>query len=490
MNIKAIFNVIGVLLVLLSVLLLLPLGVSLAMHQPPLPSNMNETNAFTFTLVAALGFGLALWRFLPPGLEKLRDREGFAIVAFSWIVVSLFGALPYWLTGVCTHFIDAFFESMSGFTTTGASILVDIESSPKGILFWRSMTQWIGGMGIIVLSLAIFPALGVGSTSLFRAEIPGGATVEKVRPRLAETAKILWKTYVVLTCIEILFLKWAGMSFFDAVCHSFSTLSTGGFSTYNASVGYFDNPRIELIIVLFMFFSGVNFALHHQLILKNFRTVISNPEFRLYTSLVCMGTLLIAWELIRTSTESNPQNAFRQAFFTFVSINTTTGFVTADYDQWPGFIRILLLGIMMVGGCSGSTSGSIKIIRYLILFKIAMRELYKLVHPRAIFHIKVGERSITPDEQTNVIALTFWFTGLSALAYIILSFMNVDLTTGVSASIATFSNTGPGLGAVGPTGNYADLPSLGKITLIGTMLLGRLEIYGVLLLLLPFTWRK
>jgi len=490
MNIKAIFNVIGVLLVLLSSLLVLPLGISLATNNPPLPDHMNETKAFSLTMIASLGCGLALWRFLPPGFEKLRDREGFAIVAFSWIFVSLFGALPYLLTGICPHFIDAFFESMSGFTTTGASILVNVEASPQGILFWRSMTQWVGGMGIIVLSLAIFPALGVGSTSLFRAEIPGGATVEKMQPRLRETAQILWKTYVVLTCIEILLLKWAGMSLFDAVCHSFSTLSTGGFSPYNASIGNFDSKLIEFIIVLFMFFSGVNFALHHQLVLGNFRTVISNREFRLYIALICIGTLLVTWELIRTATESSHQDAFRHAIFTVVSINTTTGFITEDYDQWPGFIRVLLLGIMMVGGCSGSTSGSIKIIRYLILFKISMRELYKLVHPRAIFHIKVGERSITPEEQTNVIALTFWFTGLSALAYIILSFMNVDLTTGVSASIATFSNTGPGLGNVGPTGNYADIPTLGKITLIATMLMGRLEIYGVLLLLLPISWRK
>ncbi|MFQ5451274.1 MAG: TrkH family potassium uptake protein [Nitrospinaceae bacterium] len=476
--------------VLLSGLLLAPLGISLYYGTPSIPGYLGVPQAFALTLAGSLVSGMFLWRLLPSGIEKLRDREGFAIVAFSWVFVSLFGALPYLLTGVCPRFIDALFESMSGFTTTGASIFTDVESLPEAILFWRNMTQWIGGMGIIMLSLAIFPVLGMGSFRLFKAEIPGGATVDRVQPRLAETAKLLWKTYVLLTCMEALLLRLGGMNLFDAVCHSFSTLSTGGFSTYNNSIAAFNSLYIESVIVLFMFLSGVNFALHSQLVSKNFKGVFKNPELRFYFSMVVICVLLATWELIRTATEIEPSQAFRHSLFTIVSINTTTGFVTEDFERWPNFLRMLVLGIMMVGGCSGSTSGSLKAIRYIILYKITLRELLKLVHPQAIFHVKVGEKTIGPEDLTNVIALTFMFMGFTALSYILLSFMDVDLTAAASASLATFSNTGPGLGQVGPTGNYADIPMLGKLVVIACMLMGRLEIYSIVLLLLPLTWRK
>tara|TARA_Y100001934_G_scaffold65713_2_gene81641 strand:+ start:1072 stop:2544 length:1473 start_codon:yes stop_codon:yes gene_type:complete len=490
MNIQAILNVVGVMLILLSGLLLAPLGVSFYYADLPLEGYISETSAFSITFTISLLTGLILWKLFPSGIEKLRDREGFAIVAASWIVMSAFGAIPFYLTGVCPNYIDALFESTSGFTTTGASILVDIDAVPHGILFCRNLMQWVGGMGIILLSLAIFPMLGIGSFHLFKAEIPGGSTVEQMQPRLAETAKILWKTYLALTIIEIIALLFAGLNLFDAVCHTFSTVATGGFSPHNGSVGIFNNIYIEAIIILFMFFGGINFALHSQIVRGNFAGALKNPEFRSYCSILIIGILLVTWGLTRISPDGNAGEAFRNAAFTIVSIQTTTGFVTDDFNLWPEYLKLLVLGIMMIGGCSGSTSGSFKIIRFIILIKIILRELTKLVHPRAIFHVKVGEKTISPDDLSNVAALTFLFIGISSLSAIMLSFMGVDLTTAISASIASLFNIGPGLGAVGAMGNYATIPAMGKGILISCMLLGRLEIYGILLLFLPIAWRK
>lgn len=490
MNIQAILNVVGVLLILLSGLLLAPLGVSMYYDHPALEGYISETSAFSFTFAGGLTTGLLFWKLFPSGIEKLRDREGFAIVAASWISMSAFGALPLYLTGVCPSYIDALFESASGFTTTGASILVDINAVSHGILFWRNLMQWVGGMGIILLSLAIFPMLGIGSFHLFKAEIPGGSTVEQMQPRLAETAKILWKTYLALTVIEIIALLFAGLDLFDAVCHTFSTVATGGFSPHNGSVGVFDNIYIEAIIILFMFFGGINFALHSQIVRGNFAGALKNPEFRGYCSMLIIGILFVTWGLTRVSPDGDAGGAFRSAAFTVVSIQTTTGFVTDDFNLWPEYLKLLILGIMMVGGCSGSTSGSFKIIRFIILIKIILRELIKLVHPRAIFHVKVGEKTIDPDDLSNVAALSFLFLGISALSALMLSFMGVDLTTAISASIASLFNIGPGLGTVGAMGNYASIPAMGKGVLITCMLLGRLEIYGILLLLLPIAWRK
>ena len=490
MNIQAILNVVGVMLILLSGLLLAPLGVSFYYGDLPLEGYISETSAFCITCTICLLTGLILWKLFPSGIEKLRDREGFAIVATSWMVMSAFGAFPLYLTGICPNYIDALFESTSGFTTTGASILVNIDSVSHGILFWRNLMQWVGGMGIILLSLAIFPMLGIGSFHLFKAEIPGGSSVEQMQPRLAETAKILWKTYLALTVIEITALLFAGLDLFDAVCHTFSTVATGGFSPHNGSVGVFDNIYIEAIIILFMFFGGINFALHSQIVRGNFAGALKNPEFRSYCSILIIGILLVTWGLTRVSPDGHAGEAFRNAAFTVVSIQTTTGFVTDDFNLWPEYLKLLILGIMMVGGCSGSTSGSFKIIRFIILIKIILRELAKLVHPRAIFHVKVGEKTISPDDLSNVAALTFLFIGISALSAMMLSFMGVDLTTAISASIASLFNIGPGLGAVGAMGNYATIPAMGKGILISCMLLGRLEIYGILLLILPIAWRK
>ena len=490
MNLKAVFNVVGILLILLAAILLAPIGVSLYYQHAPLDGYFSEVEAFSLTLAVALTTGLGLWKLLPSGVETLRDREGFVIVSFSWISISLFGALPYYLSGVCPVFIDAYFESMSGFTTTGATILRNIDPLPRGILFWRNLTQWLGGMGIIMLSLAVFPALGIGGFHLFKAEVPGGAAVERMQPRLAETAKILWKVYLTLTCIEILLLRFGGMNWFDAVCHTFSTVATGGFSPHTASVAAFNSIYIESVIILFMLLGGINFALHYQMIYGDFKRVYQNPELRFYLSLIGLGVAFAAFGLWWATPEATFPSALRRASFQVVSINTTTGFVTDDYDAWPGFLRLFMLGIMMVGGCVGSTSGSLKVIRILVIFKVIIRELQKLVRPRGVFHVKVGGKTVKQEHILNVIGLTGLYMGVFFVCALLLSLMGLDLTTAVSASTASLFNIGPGLGAVGALGNYADLPHLAKAVVIFCMFMGRLEIYGVMMLFLPLTWKK
>lgn len=490
MNLKAVFNVIGILLILLSGIIIIPIGVSLHFQNPPLEGYSSEVQAFSLTLGLSLILGASLWKFLPSGINTMRDREGFAIVAFSWVAVSLFGALPYYLTGVCPSFVDAYFESVSGFTTTGATILRDIDPLPQGILFWRNLTQWLGGMGILMLSLAIFPILGIGSFHIFKAEVPGGASVEKMQPRLAETAKILWKVYIVLTCIEILLLRLGGVGLFDSVCLAFSTVATGGFSPHTSSVGFFNSIYVEAIVILFMFLGGINFALHYQLIQGKFHAVYKNPELRFYVSLLFFGAVLATLGLWHYSADLSFPSALRKASFQVVSINTTTGYVTDDFNAWPNFLRIFMLGIMMVGGCSGSTSGSLKCIRVIILFKVILRELHKLAQPRGVFHVKVGGKTVEPERLLNVIGLTGLYLGCFALASILLSLIGLDLTAAVSAAAASLFNIGPGLGQVGALGNYADIPAPGKGVIIFCMLMGRLEIYTVALLFLPLTWRK
>lgn len=489
MNLRAIFNVIGILLILLSGILLVPLAVSLFYADPSLPDYETPVNAFLASCIGSGATGFLLWKFLPSGIEKLREREGFVIVGVAWIIITFFGALPFYLTGICTEFVDAYFESMSGFTTTGASTLIHIDAIPHGILFWRNMMQWLGGMGIIILSLAIFPALGIGSFQLFKAEIPGGATVERMKPRLAETAKVLWKTYLVLTVAEIVLLKAGGMGLFDAVCHTFSTVATGGFSPHQASVGHFNNLYFEIVIILFMLLGGMNFALHYNLILGNFKVVFQNPEFRFYVSMIVIAVAVTTLGLAYAN-DGNLEHAFRRAAFNVVSINTTTGYATDDFNLWPDYLRILMVVIMMVVGCSGSTSGSFKIIRVIILFKVIVRELQKLIHPRAVVRIKVGQKPLPPDYVMNVVALAGLFIGLTGVGFMALTFMGVDMTTALSASVACLFNIGPGMGQVGPAADYAGLPEGGKWILILWMLMGRLEIFGILLLFLPVTWRK
>ncbi len=490
MNLKAVFNVVGILLILLSGIFLIPLAVSIGFGEIATNGNMSSVQAFLWTFILTFSLGISMWKLLPSGLDNLRDREGFAIVSFSWVCISLIGAIPYYLTGVCPEFIDAFFESMSGFTTTGATILRDIDPLPKGILFWRNLTQWLGGMGIIMLSLAVFPALGIGSFHLFKAEVPGGAAVERVQPRLAETAKILWKVYLALTAIEILFLKFGGLGWFDAICHTFSTVATGGFSPHTASIAAFNSLYVECVVMLFMFLGGINFAIQYDVMHGSFNSALKNPELRFYVGLIIFGILFVSFGLWQTNPEYSFGSALRKASFQTISINTTTGFATEDFNAWPNFLRIFLLGLMMIGGCVGSTSGSLKSIRILVIFKVIIRELQKIVQPRGVFHVKVGSKTVDNNQLLNVVGLAGLYMGIFFMVSIFLSMLGCDPTTSISATVASLFNIGPGLGQVGAMGNYADIPYLGKWAIIFCMFIGRLEIYGVLALFMPFTWRK
>ncbi|MFQ5481609.1 MAG: TrkH family potassium uptake protein [Nitrospinaceae bacterium] len=488
MNFREIFNVVGILLILISALMLIPLGVALYHAFPAINGSMTESRALAWSILASGLSGSLLYGLLPKGIEKMRNPEGFLIVILSWIMAAFFGALPFYLSGLCPSFLDAYFESMSGLTTTGASILSHLDFKPPGLMFWRSMMQWLGGMGIIMLYLAIFPALGMGNLHLFRAEIPGGLTVERVKPRLAETAQLLWKTYTLLTLLETLLLRLGGMNWYDAVCHSFATLSTGGFSPHQGNVAQFGNPFVEWVIIFFMFLAGMNFLLLHQVSNKNFGRLKTHSEFRFYLRWLVLAVVLV--HAARWWFQPATAPGLRDTVFAVTSLGTTTGFTTADYALWPGLTQLWLLVLMLVGGSSGSTSGSIKCIRFIILWKTIYRELVKMVYPQAIVAVKVGGEAVESDHVFNALSLTAMYIGLAGLGFILLAAMGLDWTTALSASFACLFNVGPGLGQVGPAGNFAHLPGAAKGLLTLMMVMGRLEILGFLLPFLPMTWRK
>jgi len=415
-------------------------------------------------------------------------REGYLIVSLGWIFMSLFGAVPFVLHGSIPNYTNAFFETMSGFTTTGASILSDIEALPHGLLFWRSLTQWIGGMGIIVLSLAILPLLGIGGMQLYAAEVPG-ITKDKFHPRVKETAKRLWIIYFALTIVETILLIIAGMNFFDAINHSFTTMATGGFSTKNASTAYFTSPFIQYILILFMFFAGTNFTLHYLAIHKNFSFLKSNDEFKVYfyfTIIVSVFITLVHLPYV----DFRPEEAFRQSLFHVVSLVTTTGFVSSNYEHWAIFSRMIFLILLFIGGSAGSTGGGIKIIRHLLLFKNGFLELKRLIHPRAVIPARLNGRSVTPEIISNVQAFFILYILIFVFGAIMLSFLGVDFISALGASATCIGNVGPGFGTVGPVANFGHLPDLAKWLLSFLMLLGRLELFTVLIIFTPYFWKK
>jgi len=422
------------------------------------------------------------------GSIDLRARDGFAIVTFGWLAAALLGSLPLALSGVCENYVDAFFESMSGFTTTGATILVDIDSLPRGILLWRSVTQWLGGMGIVVLSVAVLPLLGIGGMQLFRAEVPG-PTADRLSPRISSTAKILWGVYLGMTLIQIGLLLLGGMGWLDAVCHAFSTVSTGGFSTHNASVGYFDSLYIDIVVTVFMFLAATNFSLHYWLLHGRWRQYWRNEEFRLY-AMVALAAVLVVWGEIVWGTHQPAAEALRYASFQAISILTSTGFGTADYLLWGAAVQLILYALMFVGGCAGSTTGGMKMMRVLILSKHSIRELRRQLHPQAILNVRMSGRFVPEDVILKILGFFLFYMSIYIIVAIVVALMGVDPLTAIGASVATLSNIGPGLGDVGPASNYAGLPMMAKLVLSASMLLGRLELYTVLVLLTPMFWRR
>lgn len=419
--------------------------------------------------------------------RNIGKKEGYIIVTLTWISISAFGALPFFISGAIPGFTDAFFETMSGFTTTGATILIDIESLPKGLLFWRSMTHWLGGMGIIVLTLAILPILGVGGMQLFVAEAPG-TTPSRLHPRITDTAKRLWGIYLIFTLAQTLLLMLGGMDLFESLCHAFSTMGTGGFSTRNDSLASF-SPYIQYVIILFMIIAGTSFSLHYYLLKGQFDKVLENEEFRTYLGVIGVFTFIFSVSIFLFH-QAGIEKAFRDSLFQIVSIITTTGFITADYLQWKGYLWFLIFLLMFTGGCIGSTGGGIKMIRIMILVKNTRLELKRLMHPMAVIPVKLNGRAIPPDIIQNFLAFFLLYMIIIMAGSATMTLFGLDFTTAIGATAATLGNIGPALGSLGPVGNYSDIATGGKWVLSFLMLIGRLEIFTVLLLLSPSFWKR
>ncbi|MFQ5989067.1 MAG: TrkH family potassium uptake protein [Candidatus Methylomirabilales bacterium] len=479
MQIAPILRALGLLLLCLAGAMGFPVLIAFVMGGP-------ETFPLFLSLICTAGAGLLGFLASRRRID-IGPREGFVIVTAGWILFSAFGALPFYLAGMLPTYTDAYFEAMSGFTTTGATVLTDIEGQPLALHFWRSFMQWLGGMGIIVLSLAILPMLGVGGMQLYKAEVPGPVP-DRLVPRIRQTARLLWGLYLLLSVIEIALLALLGMPFIEAVLHTFTTMSTGGFSPKAASIGAYHSAAIDTVLILFMFLAGANFALHFQALRGNFR-IYRNPEFRFYSVsvvIIVAGMTLVLWGSVYPDLSS----ALRYGAFQVVSIVTTTGYATADYGIWPFFAQFLLLGLMFLGGCAGSTGGAIKHIRGLLLFKVAYDHLYKLVHPKAVRHVKIGGRVVSKEVADGVQVFFLLYLLTFVVATAALTLFDLDLVTAIGAVAATLGNVGPGLGGVGPIESYAAVHPLGKWILSACMVLGRLELFTVFVLFTPDLWRS
>ncbi|MEE9441078.1 MAG: TrkH family potassium uptake protein [candidate division Zixibacteria bacterium] len=529
---KAVAYAIGKMMQLIAVILCVPFGIAIYDLEVITASaviSSPETLGFVLAIVICFITGTLIAWFCRAHRDEQGIREGYAIVAFGWIVFAFLGCIPFFLyfvsmsgdftlPNLLTCFTDSFFEIMSGFTTTGATILTDIESIPDSLLFWRSLTHWLGGMGIITLALAIFPAMGVSGYQMFRGEIPG-PTADRLRPRLAQTAAILWGVYALLSAAETALLLLGGMSLFDSLCHTFGTMATGGFSTKNSSIAAYGSAYFEWIIIIFMYLAGVNFLIHFNVLRGKWRQAVINREFLFYTGIIISVALLFSIILyggdVKPAQHSYQHFKYEQAsfedfnnhvieekskyagihdcvrisLFQTVAITTTTGYGTADFDLWPDIGRFLLLILMFFGGCAGSTGGGMKQIRILILIKTGWRELRKLTLPKLIAPLRMGGILIEENKITNIASFFILFMMLFVASAFLLTFYIPDLTTAISASAACINNIGPGLGGVGSAENYQWIPIPGKWILIACMLLGRLEIFTVLIVFRPSFWK-
>lgn len=473
-KVKRIKYLIGTLLFYLSFFMLIPLIWSILERGP-------DIAAFVATSLITLSAGLFLMR-TGKAPSELTLRECFLFVTLAWILAAMLSALPFYLSGAIPGYPDAFFEAMSGLTTTGASVLTEVESLPAGLLFWRSMTHWLGGMGIIVLFVAVFPRLGVSATHLLQAESPGPIT-QRLAPRIAQTAKILWVLYITITVLQTVILMAAGLPLFDALVNTFGTVATGGFSTRNYSIASYASSTVEWIIIFFMFIAGGNFALYYKVFIGKFRHIWRDVEFRFYFLVVLVATLLVFFNL--SGFMPGAGGRFRASLFQVVSIVTTTGYSTVDFNQWPVFSQAILLLLMFFGGCGGSTAGAIKQIRILVVLKYLVREIKKSVHPHAVIPLRVGG-VVLPDTSVNsIVAFFCLYLLIFCFGVFVLSFLGYDLVTAISAVAATQGNIGPGLGAVGPASSYGFMNNLAKIVLSFLMMIGRLEIYTVFAFLMP-----
>lgn len=484
MQFLTIQRILGILLSLFSITMLPPIAVSLFYQDG---ASQGFVDAFLLLIV----IGTVLWFPARKHRKELKIRDGFIVVVMFWIALGLSGSLPFFLTDVPNmSFTDAVFESMSGLTTTGATVLTGLDDLPKAVLFYRQFLQWLGGMGIVVLAVAILPLLGVGGMQLYRAETPGPMKDSKLTPRITETAKALWYIYLTLTISCAVAFHWIGeMSWFDAVGHSFSTVAIGGFSTHDASIGFFNSATVEMIAVVFMLISGMNFSLHflawrHQSV----RHYLSDSELRVYLSILGVISIVVSTYLYFTHTFETPWTAIHQGIFQTVSIGTTTGFTTTDYYLWPGFLPILLLMTSYIGGCAGSTGGGMKVIRVMLLFKQGYREVLRLIHPNAVFAIKVNNKALPSKVVGAVWGFLALYVFCFSIMHLFLMATGLDIVTSFSAVTACLNNLGPGLGEVGA--NFGEINAPSKWVLCVAMLLGRLEIFTLLVVLTPAFWQR
>jgi len=449
-----------------------------------------DTLAFmASTLITALAGWLGYRR---SSLERdLTIREGYAVVSMSWIAIGVAGALPYLLSGAIRSPVSALFESVSGFTTTGATVFTQIETLPHGILFWRALTQWIGGMGIIVLGIAVLPFLGVGGMQLFRAEVPG-PTPERLAPRIAQTAKLLWYVYAGLTAAQTVLYLLGGMSFFDAITHAFTTLSTGGFSVRNASLAAYDSRYIQYVTIIFMYLAGVNFTLHYRALTGKPARYLTDAEWRAYSLVLLTATALILPPILASGqySELGVERAFRDALFQAVSIGTTTGYVNYDYELWPASTNLILLLLMFIGGMAGSTAGGMKVIRVYAFARQGLTALKRSLHPRAVMITRIGRKPIRDTDLLTILAFILLYLALFFFGALALTLLGNDFVTSIGASAASVGNIGPGLGEVGAIDHYGWMGPVSKLVLVFLMLVGRLEIFTVLLLFHPDLWRR
>lgn len=490
---RLILYIIGFLVLTLGLLLWVPMALAFF-------DQSADFQGFLWSSLLAIFLGAITVFFTRDAIDgaNLSVKQAFSVVTLSWFSAGIIGSLPYYFGSLSDPIISAqfptyiqcLFESISGFSTTGASILNDIESLPRGILFWRSLTHWLGGMGIVVLSIAILPLLGGGGMNLFKAEAPGTILPDKLSPRIAQTARSMWWVYILLTFIQMVLLLIAGMTFFDAICHAFATLATGGFSTKNSSIGHYDSDAIHWIITVFMFLAGLNFVHHYHMLKGNVTTYFKDSEARTYMGIVFTMIVIFVLFTLPLYQEQGLLHCIRDCAFQVCAIISSTGFGSPDYELWPPLVCFLIMLIMFVGGCTGSTAGGSKVMRIQILFKAGYRELKRLLHPHAVMPVRVGARSIPDAVVASVVGFFACVIVLLLSCSLAITAMNVDIETALTATISCVFNIGPGLGSVGPTENYSSIPNMGQFFLTICMVFGRLEVYTVLVMLIPEFYRK
>ncbi|MCI5727779.1 MAG: TrkH family potassium uptake protein [Clostridium sp.] len=480
MNFRMVLKIIGTVIKYEAILLLLPLFVALYYKQ-------SDAYAFLITALITFPIGLLLSK-IKINKKEMYAKEGFLIVGISWIIISFVGGLPFVISGAIPSIIDSFFETVSGFTTTGATILTEIESLPKGILFWRSLTHWIGGMGFLIFILALIPSLGSNTIHLLKAE-SAGPSPSKIVPKMKETAKILYLIYFALTILETVLLMFAGLSFYDAIIHALGTAGTGGFSNKNASVAAFNNPAAEWIITIFMLLFGVNFALYFYVIKGKIKEALMGEELRFYILTVISATVLITINILDINSW-NIGESIRQSAFQVSSIMTTTGYATTDFNLWPTFSKIILLVLMFFGGMAGSTAGGVKNIRILILAKTVRREINKILHPKRVKCVKIDGRVVSEEVTSSIALYIVAYAMITLVAMLIVSIDGFDFTTTTTSVLTTMNNVGPGFEMVGPVGNFSAFSGLSKIVLSLCMLIGRLEIYPILIMFSSSLWKR